>query len=112
MKLQEIPAVCPQFLVDAEKEYIGKIKSGETLKDIETLRQRKDGTIIEVSLTLSPIKDTAGEVIGISGITRDMSRGNRVGKELKKESGTLKVVLYKLNHEGHPPSLTGCSGWD
>ena len=77
MKLQEILLFVPQFLVDAEKEYTGKIKSGETLKDIETLRQRKDGTIIEVSLTLSPIKDTAGEVIGISGITRDISERKR-----------------------------------
>ncbi|MEK7741725.1 MAG: PAS domain S-box protein, partial [Nitrospirota bacterium] len=84
----------PQFLVDAEKEYIGKIKSGETLKDIETLRQRKDGTIIEVSLTLSPIKDTAGEVIGISGITRDISERKRVEKELVRRNQELSRLFF------------------
>lgn len=84
----------PQFLVDAEKEYIGKIKGGETLKDIETLRQRKDGTIIEVSLTLSPIKDTAGEVIGISGITRDISERKRVEKELIRRNQELSRLFF------------------
>ena len=84
----------PQFLIDAEKEYIGKIKSGETLKDIETLRQRKDGTIIEVSLTLSPIKDTAGEVIGISGITRDISERKRVEKELIRRNQELSRLFF------------------
>ncbi|MCX5717081.1 MAG: PAS domain S-box protein [Nitrospirae bacterium] len=79
----------PQFLVDTDKEYIEKIKNGETLKDIETLRERKDGTIIEVSLTLSPIKDTAGEVIGISGITRDISERKRVEKELLRRNQEL-----------------------
>ncbi|HBG92968.1 hypothetical protein A2326_03745 [candidate division WWE3 bacterium RIFOXYB2_FULL_41_6] len=84
----------PLFLVDAEKEYIGKIKSGETLKDIETLRQRKDGTIIEASLTLSPIKDTAGEVIGISGITRDISERKRVEKELIRRNQELSRLFF------------------
>lgn len=84
----------PQFLVEAEKEYIGKIKNGETLKDIETLRQRKDGTIIEVSLTLSPIKDTAGEVIGISGITRDISERKRVEKELIRRNQELSRLFF------------------
>ncbi|MDI6744065.1 MAG: PAS domain S-box protein [Thermodesulfovibrionales bacterium] len=84
----------PQFLVDAEKGYIGKVKNGETLKDIETLRQRKDGAIIEVSLTLSPIKDTAGEVIGISGITRDISERKRVEKELIRRNQELSSLFF------------------
>jgi len=84
----------PEFLVEAEKESIGKIKKGETLKDIETLRQRKDGTIIEASLTLSPIKDTAGEVIGISGITRDISERKRVEKELIRRNQELSRLFF------------------
>ena len=91
----------PQFLIDAEKEYIGKIKSGETLKEIETLRQRKDGTIIEVSLTLSPIKDAEGEVIGISGITRDISERKRVEKELiKKDQGLSRLFFISSAMRG------------
>jgi PAS domain S-box-containing protein len=84
----------PPFLVDAEKKHIEMIKMGETLKDIETLRQRKDGTIIEVSLTLSPIKDTAGDVIGISGISRDISERKRVEKELVRRNQELSRLFF------------------
>ncbi len=84
----------PQFLVGAEREYIERIKKGEILKGIETLRQKKDGTIIEVSLTLSPIKDAAGEVIGISGISRDISERKRVEKELIRRNQELSRLFF------------------
>lgn len=84
----------PQFLIDTEKEYTERMKRGETLKAIETLRQKKDGTIIEVSLTLSPIKDTAGEVIGISGISRDISERKRVEKELVRRNQELSRTFF------------------
>jgi PAS domain S-box-containing protein len=58
----------PENLLEFEKTNIEKIKSGEVLK-IETFRKRKDGKLIEVSLTLSPIKDVTGDIIGISGIS-------------------------------------------
>jgi len=79
----------PEFLIKTEMQYIHRIKRGETLKDIETLRRRKDGSIIEVSLTLSPIKDASGEVIGISGISRDISEKKRVEKELIRRNQEL-----------------------
>ncbi|KAF0146309.1 MAG: sensor histidine kinase [Nitrospirae bacterium] len=84
----------PQFLIEAEKGNIERIKKGETLKDIETLRQKKDGSIIEVSLTLSAIKDSAGEVIGISGISRDISERKRVEKELIRRNQELSRLFF------------------
>jgi len=84
----------PEFLLDKEREYIEKIKQGEELKDIETLRQKKNGMIIEVSLTLSPIKDAAGEVIGISGISRDISEKKRVEKELIRRNQELSRLFF------------------
>ena len=84
----------PDFLHDREKEYIEKIKKGEVLKGIETLRRKKDGTIVEVSLTLSPIKDAAGEVIGISGISRDISEKKSVEKELIRRNQELSRLFF------------------
>jgi PAS domain S-box-containing protein len=84
----------PDFLFEKEKENLEKIKKGEVLKDIETLRRKKDGTIIEVSLTLSPIKDPAGEVIGISGISRDISEKKRVEKELILRNQELSRLFF------------------
>ncbi|MDP2157126.1 MAG: PAS domain S-box protein [Nitrospirota bacterium] len=84
----------PDFLLDKEKERIDKLKTGEVLKDIETLRGKKDGMIIEVSLTLSPIKDAAGEVIGICGISRDISEKKRVEKELIRRNQEMSRLFF------------------
>jgi PAS domain S-box-containing protein len=84
----------PEFLLDREKEYTERIKTGEVLKDIETLRRRKDGTIIEVNLTLSPIKDAAGKIIGISGISRDISEKKNVEKELIRRNQELSRLFF------------------
>ncbi|MDA8083754.1 MAG: PAS domain S-box protein [Nitrospiraceae bacterium] len=84
----------PEFLVNRELENIEKIRKGEVVKDLETLRRKKDGTIIEVSLTLSPIKDAAGTVIGISGISRDISEKKLVEKELIRRSQELARLFF------------------
>lgn len=79
----------PPGLYDIEREYSERIRRGEVLKDIETYRVRKDGSIIEVSLTLSPIKDAFGNVIGISGISRDITEKKRFERELTKRNQEL-----------------------
>jgi len=79
----------PDFLIDPEIEMTQKIINGEVLKDIETLRKRKDGIIITVSLTLSPIKDAKGKVIGISGISRDISEKKQIERELIRRNQEL-----------------------
>lgn len=84
----------PDFLIDPEWENNKKIITGEVLKRIETFRKRKDGSIISVSLTLSPIKNTAGEVIGISGISRDISEKKNVEKELVRRNQELSRLFF------------------
>jgi PAS domain S-box-containing protein len=79
----------PEFLVETEKEYTQRVRNGEVLKDIETVRRKKDGTLIEVSLTLSPITDASGTIIGVSGISRDISERKAVEKELIKRNQEL-----------------------
>jgi PAS domain S-box-containing protein len=84
----------PDFLVDPEWENNQRIRNGEVLKRIETFRKRKDGTIITVSLTISPIKNVAGEVIGISGISRDISEKKNVEKELVRRNQELSRLFF------------------
>jgi len=84
----------PEFLIDTEREYMERLKNGETIKDIETVRVRKDGTMFEVSLTLSPIKDSSGDVIGISGISRDISEKKKVEKELIRRNQELSRLFF------------------
>ena len=84
----------PEFLTEAEQEYVEKVKNGEILKDIETVRKKRDGSMIEVSLTLSPIKSATGEIIGVSGISRDISEKKRVEKELIRRNQELSRLFF------------------
>ncbi|MGE5894852.1 MAG: PAS domain S-box protein [bacterium] len=84
----------PDFLVETEKAYIERLKKGETIKDLETVRINKEGKMFEISLTLSPIKDTSGEIIGISGISRDISEKKKVEKELIRRNQELSRLFF------------------
>lgn len=84
----------PDFLKEAERDLTERLRNGEVLKDIETVRKRSDGKIIEVSLTLSPIKDVSGAIIGVSGISRDISEKKAVEKELIKRNQELSRLFF------------------
>ena len=84
----------PEALIDPEWENNRRVKNGELLKRIETLRKRKDGSLITVTLTLSPVKNAAGEVIGISGISRDVSELKDVEKELVRRNQELSRLFF------------------
>jgi PAS domain S-box-containing protein len=63
-----------------EAEILSKIKQGERVDHFETIRVAKNGNKVEVSLTVSPIKDTNGDIIGASKIARDISERKRIGR--------------------------------
>lgn len=84
----------PEYLKDTEKANAEKVKNNEVVKAIETVRQRKDGSLIEISLTLSPIKNAAGNIIGISGISRDISEKKIVEKELIRKNQELSRLFF------------------
>ncbi|MGD0725912.1 MAG: PAS domain S-box protein [Spirochaetia bacterium] len=63
----------PPELDDEARELRGKIMRGEHIEGFETQRRRKDGTLIHVSLALSPIRNTDGEVVGTASIARDIT---------------------------------------
>lgn len=65
------------------KRLIEKIKEGERIRHYETLRLRKDNSLINVSITLSPVFDTSGELVAISTIARDITERKRAEEELK-----------------------------
>lgn len=71
---KDISILAPSHLTDEIKQFIEKIKNGERILHYETVRVRKDGEKINVSLTLSPIWDTSGVLVGISTIARDITQ--------------------------------------
>jgi len=72
----------PENLHSDETRIIGNIRAGRRIEHFETVRIAKDGRLIDVSLTVSPIKDEEGRVIGASKILRDVSIRKRMAQSL------------------------------
>jgi PAS domain S-box-containing protein len=70
---QPVTMLIPEGMPDEEPRILEKIRRGERVDHYETVRVRKDGTHIDVSLTVSPVKDTNGRIIGASKIARDIT---------------------------------------
>jgi len=73
----------PSDQTDEELEIISRISRGERVSHFETIRRRKDGQLINVSISISPIMDAEGHMIGSSKIARDITEAKRVGKDLQ-----------------------------
>ncbi len=86
--------IIPDFLIEVEKFYSERIKQGETLKDIETVMINKESKLIEVSLTMSPIKNENGQVIGISRIIRDITERKKLERDLIRRNEELAKILF------------------
>src|SRR5262249_34870166 len=67
----------------------------------ETLRRRKDGTLVDISLSISPVRDAHGIVIGASAISRDITENKRTEAALVEANDKLKGWLNQLEQETH-----------
>jgi PAS domain S-box-containing protein len=76
-----VTILIPPERQNEEEQILERIRRGEQLKHFETIRRRKDGTLIDVSLTISPVKDPGGTVIGASKIARDITERKRTERQ-------------------------------
>ncbi|MFL5699449.1 MAG: ATP-binding protein [Ktedonobacteraceae bacterium] len=99
-------------------EILARITAGETVQHHETTRMRKDGTLIEVSVTVSPLRDPKGRIIAASTITHDISEQKRMVEELIALNSALEEAnrarsqfLSTMSHELRTPlaSIIGFS---
>src|SRR5262245_35559878 len=74
---RSIRLIIPEDRQDEEDFVLRRIRMGESVTDFETQRVRKDGSVIPISLTVSPILANDGHVIGVSKIARDISERKR-----------------------------------
>lgn len=65
--------VIPEDRVHEEDDILRRLRAGERIDHLETVRRRKDGTLIEISLTVSPVRNASGEICGASKIARDIT---------------------------------------
>jgi len=75
---KSIRIVIPAELQDEEDRVLSKIRAGEKIDHFETVRQRKDGTLVTISLTVSPLRDERGKIVGASKVARDVTERTRL----------------------------------
>jgi PAS domain S-box-containing protein len=84
---QPITILMPPERVNEEPALLERIRSGERVEHYETVRRRKDGTLLDISLTISPVFDRQGRIIGASKIARDISDRKQMEATLLKAHG-------------------------
>ena len=79
---QSILKLIPKELHGDEDIILGKIRSGQRIEHFETMRLTKSGKLLDVSLTVSPVRDETGQIVGASKILRDISTKKRIERSL------------------------------
>lgn len=92
---QSIEMLIPAERSDEEPEILGRIRAGQKVDHYETVRRRKDGTLVDISLTVSPILDKKGAVVGASKIARDISERRYAQAREKALREELELRLYE-----------------
>ena len=87
---RHITLIIPEERRAEEDMVLGKIRRGETVDHFDTVRRTKDGRFISISLTVSPIRDARGRVIGASKIARDITERKRLEAQLESMVGALR----------------------
>ena len=86
---QHITLIVPWERRSEEEDILRRLAQGERVDHFETMRKRKDGTTLDVSLTISPIRDAAGRVIGASKVARDVTERGQAQRALSEQARLL-----------------------
>ncbi|HEX2639864.1 MAG TPA: PAS domain S-box protein, partial [Pyrinomonadaceae bacterium] len=89
---QSILIIIPEDHRDEEKEILRRIRSGERVEHFETIRQRKDGSLVDISLTISPIKAPDGTILGASKIARDISLRKQAESRAREQAEIVETI--------------------
>src|SRR5688500_13500989 len=93
---QSILVIIPPDLHAEEASILARLKNGERIDHFETVRRRKDGRLIDVALTVSPVRDANGTIIGASKIARDISERKQVKQVIAEAQGRLATTLASI----------------
>jgi PAS domain S-box-containing protein len=93
---ESVLRLIPEACRDEEAMILESIMKGRRVAHLETLRRRKDGSLIDVSLTVSPIRDDEGAIVGASKVMRDISERRLAESELKKSHEQLRALNMRL----------------
>src|SRR3984885_6967538 len=97
---KHISLIIPADRQDEETEILRRIRAGHRVDHFETVRQRKDGTLLDISATISPLKDSTGRTIGASKVARDISQRKQSELALRQSEERFRKLAETLAAEG------------
>lgn len=100
---KSVTLLMPADRVDEEPEILQRIRRGESVRYYETVRQRKDGSLLDVSLTVSPIHDASGKIVGAAKIVRDVTQEKRAAQALLESE-----LHFRALFESSPFAVYSC----
>ena len=104
---ESILKIIPADRQQEEPQILARIKKGESVNHYETVRCHKDGRLIDISVTVSPIRDANGQVIGASKVARDISERKKLEKEIIEISNREQQRIGQDLHDGLCQELAG-----
>jgi PAS domain S-box-containing protein len=104
---QSILRLIPPELYDEEEQIIKRIRAGQRIEHYETERVTKDGHRVPVSLTISPIHDASGNIIGASKIARDITERKRIQEEARKAGERFRFMAESMPQKIFTADATG-----
>jgi PAS domain S-box-containing protein len=94
---QPISMLVPHDRRDEETAILERLRQGQQIDHFDTVRLRKDGTALEISLSISPLRDASGKVIGASKIARDITSRKRIERELYESEQRFRILADALD---------------
>ena len=90
---QPIIKLIPHDLYQEEETILSKLRRGEMIEQMETTRITKDGKLIDISLTVSPVRDDHGKIIGVSKIARDITNVKRAERMIRESEERFRMAV-------------------
>ena len=100
---QPVTMLIPSGHADEESAILERIRRGERIEHYETVRRRKDGSLLNISLSVSPVFDERGRIVGASKIARDITQQKRAEAELRRANSDLEQFAYSASHDLKEP---------
>jgi PAS domain S-box-containing protein len=93
---QPVTMLIPEDRIDEEPGILGRIRAGERIHHYETVRRRKDGSMVDIELTVSPMRDRVGRIVGASKIARNITERKRAEAKLRDSERQLQELLTAI----------------
>jgi PAS domain S-box-containing protein len=93
---QSIRRLIPAERQPEEDEILARIRRGERIEHFETVRVTKTGRLIDISLSVSPVRDSDGQIIGVAKVARDISEQKRLARDLEAQREWFRVTLSSI----------------